>query len=91
MSSMTVRIRKGGAIALPAELCRRYGLQQGDVMALPDLGDGSFLLRPDPSQVARFGDQVAEIMAEEGVSLGDMLDALERERERYYRERYAEE
>jgi hypothetical protein len=35
------------------------------------------------------GDRVAEVMAEEEVSLEDMLEALDEEREDYYREHYA--
>jgi hypothetical protein len=34
------------------------------------------------------GDRVAEVMAEEEVSLEAMLEALDEERENYYREHY---
>ena len=89
MSSMTVRIQPGGTITLPAALLRRHDLKRDDVLTLADLGDGSFLLHPGISQVARFGDRVAQMLAEEGVSLEEMLETLDQERERYYREHYA--
>jgi AbrB family looped-hinge helix DNA binding protein len=86
---MTVQIRRKGLITLPAELRRQYGLSEGDVFTLVDMGDGSFLLTPRVSQVARMGDQVALLMDEEDVSLDDILEALDGERERYYSEHYA--
>jgi hypothetical protein len=56
---------------------------------LIDMGDGSFLLTPRISQVNRLGDRVAEILRAEDVSLDELLNTLDDERERYYQERYA--
>ena len=89
MTTMTVQIRRKGVITLPVELRRRYGLDEGDIFTLVELGDGSFLLTPRVSQVARLGNQVARLMEEEGVTVEEMLEALDREREIYYREHYA--
>jgi hypothetical protein len=58
---------------------------------LIDLGDGSFLLTPRISKVNRLGDKVADILSGEGVSLDDLLNTLDDERERYYQEHYAKE
>jgi hypothetical protein len=71
-------------------LRRKYGLEENDVFTLEDLGNGSFLLVPQVSRVARMGDRVAEVMAEEGVSLEEMLQALDEERQEYYREHYVQ-
>ena len=90
MATMTVQIRRKGIITLPVEIRRRYGLDEGDVFNLVDLGDGSFLLTPRVSQVARLGDQVARTMAEERVDLEEMLKALDQEREFYYWKHYAD-
>lgn len=90
MATMTVQIRRKGIITLPVELRRQYDLDEGDVFTLVDLGDGCFLLTPRVSQVARLGNQVARLMAEEGVALEEMLEALDQEREAYYREHYAQ-
>lgn len=87
--STTIQIRGKGAVTLPIELRRKYGLEEGDIITLIDLGEGSFLLTPKVTQVDRLGDRVAQAMAKEGVSLDEILVVLDEERERYYQERYA--
>lgn len=86
----TIQIRKKGSLTLPMDLRNKYNLDEGDVFTLIDLGDASFLLTPRVSQVNRLGDRVSEILNEEKVPLDDLLDALDEERERYYREHYAQ-
>ena len=88
MSSVNIQLRRKGVLTLPISLRRKYGLDENDVFTLEDLGNGSFLLIPQVSEVARLGDRVAEVMAEEEVSLEAMLEALDEERENYYREHY---
>jgi bifunctional DNA-binding transcriptional regulator/antitoxin component of YhaV-PrlF toxin-antitoxin module len=87
--STTIQIRGKGTVTIPVELRRKYGLDDGDVITLIDLGDGSFLLTPIVSKVDRLGDRVAQAMVEEGISLEEIMTALDEERERYYQERYA--
>jgi len=87
---MTIQIRKKGSLTLPVEVRNKYGLEEGDVFTLIDLGDGSLLITPRFLQVNRLGDRVAEILNEEGVTLDDLLTSLDEERESYYREHYAE-
>lgn len=87
--STTIQIRGKGTVTIPVELRRKYGLDEGDIITLVDLGDGAFLLTPKVTKVDRLGDRVAQAMAKEGVSLDEILTALEEERERYYQERYA--
>jgi len=89
MTTTTVHIRRKGIITLPAKLRRQHNLEEGDVFTLVDLGDGSFLLTPQVSQVARLGDQVARLMEEEGVTVEEVLEALGQERETYFREHHA--
>jgi bifunctional DNA-binding transcriptional regulator/antitoxin component of YhaV-PrlF toxin-antitoxin module len=88
MRAMTVQVRRRGTITLPHELRQRYHLGEGDVFTLIDLGEGNFLLTPHVSQLARLGDAAAQELAREGVSLEELLEALDRERETYYREHY---
>ena len=88
MSAVKIQLRRKGILTLPVSLRRKYDLDENDVFTLEDLGDGSFLLIPQVSRVARLGDRIAEKMAEEEVSLADMLTALDEERENYYREHY---
>jgi bifunctional DNA-binding transcriptional regulator/antitoxin component of YhaV-PrlF toxin-antitoxin module len=89
MTNNTIQVRKKGSITLPMELRAKYGVDEGDVFTLIDMGDGSFLLTPRISQVNRLGDRVAEILRAEDVSLDELLNTLDDERERYYQERYA--
>jgi bifunctional DNA-binding transcriptional regulator/antitoxin component of YhaV-PrlF toxin-antitoxin module len=91
MATITIQVRKKGNITLPMDLRTKYGVDEGDVFTLIDMGDGSFLLTPRISQVNRLGDRVAEMLSAEGVSLDDLLNTLDDERERYYQERYAKE
>ncbi len=91
MTNQTIQVRKKGSITLPSDLRAKYRLGEGDVFTLIDLGDGSFLLTPRISQVNRLGDRVARILEEEGITLDDLLGALDEERQQYYREHYAKE
>lgn len=92
MSKSTVlQIRKKGNLTLPVELRRKYDLNDGAVVTLIDLGEGSFLLSAQVTQVDRLGERVAQALADEGVSLDELYLALDEERERYYQERYVED
>ena len=88
MRSMTIQLGRQGVLTLPAELQQRYNLGEGALFTLIDLGDGSFILTPRPSQVQAAGDQVGQALAEAGLTLDDMFDALDAEREQYYQEHF---
>jgi AbrB family looped-hinge helix DNA binding protein len=88
MSAVTIQIRRKGVITIPIEMRRKYNLGEGDVLTLEDLGEGTFLLLLGPSSVANRGDRVAQMMEEEGVDTETVLQALEEEREAYYRDHY---
>jgi len=91
MTSTTVQIRRKGVITLPVEWRRQYNLNEGDVFSLVDLGDSAFLLTPQVSRVAHLGGQVGRLMDNEGVSLEEMLETLDQERESYYSEHYVQD
>lgn len=91
MPAIAVQIRNKGAITLPVEVRRQYGLNEGDVLTLVDLGDGSFFLTPRVLQVGRLGDQVQQIMEQSGVTADDVVKVLAEERERYYHDHYDQE
>jgi bifunctional DNA-binding transcriptional regulator/antitoxin component of YhaV-PrlF toxin-antitoxin module len=88
-NSTIIQIRSKGTVTLPIELRRKYGLDEGNILNMIDLGDGSLLLTPTMTQVDRLGDRVAKAMADEDVSLEEILAVLDEERERFYQERYA--
>lgn len=89
-TTTTLQIRSKGTVTIPIELRRKYGLDEGEVVTLIDLGNGSLLLVPFVTQVDRLGDRVAKAMAEAGVSEEELLLALDEERERFYQERYVQ-
>jgi len=90
MTTNIIQVRKKGNITLPIDLRTKYGVVEGDIFTLIDLGEGSFLLTPHMSQVNKLGDRVAEILGEENVSLDNLLNTLDEERERYYQEHYVQ-
>lgn len=90
MGTVNIQLRRKGILTLPVSLRRKYNLDENDVFTLEDLGNGSFLLIPKVSKVASLGDRVAEVMAEDDVSLEEMLEALDKERKDYYREHYGQ-
>ncbi len=90
-NSSTIQIRSKGTVTLPAVLRRKYHLDEGDLITLIDLGEGALLLTTGVTQVDRLGDRVSRILAEENVSINDLLHTLEEEREQYYTDHYAED
>jgi bifunctional DNA-binding transcriptional regulator/antitoxin component of YhaV-PrlF toxin-antitoxin module len=82
-------VRKKGSLTLPMDLRTKYGVDEGDLFTLIDMGDGSFLLTPRAMQVNRLGDKVTEILKEENLSLDDLLNSLDEERERYYQDHFS--
>ena len=89
--STNIQIRSKGTITLPIEFRRKYQINEGDVITLIDLGEGSFLLTPGVAKVNYAGDRVAQKIADEGISLDEIYSTLDEERKRYYQERYAED
>ena len=83
-----IQIRKKGSITLPVELRKKYGLGEGDVLTLIDVGDGTIFLTPRASEVNRLSSRVAQMLADDGVILDDLLRTLDEEREHYYTEHY---
>ena len=87
--TMTIlQIRSKGTITLPAGFRKKYGLDDGETLTLIDLGNGSFMLTSKVSQVMQSADKVAKKVKEANVSLDDLLETLDEERKRYYKEHY---
>lgn len=85
----TIQMRGKGSLTLPINLRNKYGLSEGDVFTLIDLGEGSFVLTPRLSEVNRLGDRITKILNEEEITLNALLDGLDEEREQYYQDHYA--
>jgi AbrB family looped-hinge helix DNA binding protein len=79
----TIQIRSKGTITLPTELRSKYGLKEGEVLNVIDLGNGSFLLSPRRSRVDELADKIRLELEERGESLESMLTTLREVREEY--------
>jgi len=79
----TLQIRSKGTITLPSELRNKYGLQEGEVLNIIDLGNGSFLLSPRRSRVDELADKIRVELESRGESLESMLTTLREVREEY--------
>jgi AbrB family looped-hinge helix DNA binding protein len=79
----TLQIRSKGTITLPADLRSKYGLEEGEVLNIIDLGNGSFLLSPRRSRVDELADKIRVELESRGESLESMLTTLREVREEY--------
>lgn len=81
----TVKIRRKGNITIPAKLRKEYKLEEVQTLTVFDLGEGTILLTPKVSQVDKLANQIAEKFKDEGITLEDLLQALNELRKTYNR------
>lgn len=79
----TIQIRSKGAFTFPAEFLDKYGLKEGEIFSVVDLGNGSFLLSPRRSRVDELADQIRLELEARGESLESMLRTLREVRGEY--------
>ena len=84
----TLQIRGKGTITLPANLRKKYKLDEGEFLTIIDLGEGTILLKPMVSKVNKLSSQISKRLKEENVTLDDLLQTLDEERKIYYQEHY---
>jgi AbrB family looped-hinge helix DNA binding protein len=87
---VVVQVRERGQFTIPAEIRRQMGIEEGDVFSLIQLGDTLVATRKKlvAPEIAK---AIESLMQEEGVTLGDLLEALDKQREVYVREKYGVE
>ena len=78
-----LRVRRKGIITLPASLRKKYKLEEGQILTIIDLGEGTILLTPKVSQVDKLANQIAEELKDENVNLEDLLQTLNEVCENY--------
>jgi len=84
--AVVVRVRKHGQFTIPAEIRRQMGIEEGDAFSLIQLGDT--LIATRKALVApQIAGAIEALMDEEGVTLADLLDGLEKQREACVREK----
>ena len=87
MTALTIQIQQKGALSLPSELQTKYKLNEGDTLTLLDL-DGIFLLTPKSSAVSKLAGKIEQLRQREGLSIEDLIEGLDKQRQRYYEEKY---
>lgn len=85
----TIQVRGKGNVTIPARLRQKYGIGDGDLLTVIEIGNGCLLLWPKLSQIDILGGKITQLMNEENVSSEEMVEALDAERETFYREHYA--
>ena len=88
MASETVQMRAKGNITIPADLRKKYALEDGDVFTLIDLGDGSFFVVPRVSIVPKLVAELEAMREEAGVTIEELLEDVPKIRRSVYEERY---
>jgi len=90
MAGTTIQVRKRGVITLPADLRKKYGIEEGDTFRLVDL-DGVFVITPMAPMVPELAREIEQLRQDAGLSTTELLLALRQERERTYQQKYAAE
>jgi AbrB family looped-hinge helix DNA binding protein len=84
----TIQIRGKGTITLPASLRKKYKLEEGEVLTVIDLGEGTILLKPMVSQIDKLSKRAAKTLKEDNVTLEEIFETLDEERRKYFQEKY---
>lgn len=87
-TAFAVRVRERGQITLPQPVRSSLAIDTGDTLNLVQIDD-IVLLSPRQSMIPRLSQEFTSLMQEEGVSLAELLQGLEEERELIWQERYA--
>ena len=88
-ATYAVRLRERGQLTLPQAVRRDLDLADGDILTLVQIEDFALLTRRS-SLLPKLAEEFTAIMKEDGVSLADLLQGLEQEREQLWRERQVE-
>jgi hypothetical protein len=72
MRASTVQIRQRGTVTLPAKLCAKYCLGDGDTLTVFDL-DGTILLSPKVPIVHKLSAEIERLRRAKGLSVEDLL------------------
>lgn len=89
MTSVTyeVNVDAEGSLVLPVELREALGLQAGDTLKVVQT-ENHLLLIPKRLLVPEFADYMGKLLAEKGLTVGDLLASGEEIRDELFEERY---
>jgi bifunctional DNA-binding transcriptional regulator/antitoxin component of YhaV-PrlF toxin-antitoxin module len=86
----TIQVRKKGTFTLPSSFRQKYGVDEGEIYSYIDLGEGSLLLKRKVSQVDVISRRIARNLKEDNVTLEDLLETLDEERKKLFKEKYGD-
>lgn len=72
MSMRLALIQKRGQLTVPADLRRKYGLEQGSVVAIVDEEDG-IKLTPQEVMPADILERIGQALSQQGISLEELM------------------
>jgi AbrB family looped-hinge helix DNA binding protein len=78
--AVTVQMGAKCRLTIPAEIRRKYGLEDGEVFTLFELGEGSLLLVPRTTVIPNLVAEMEAIREDAGLTLDDLLAGLSDER-----------
>jgi bifunctional DNA-binding transcriptional regulator/antitoxin component of YhaV-PrlF toxin-antitoxin module len=85
-ATYAVRLRERGQLTLPQAVRRDLAVDKGDVLTLVQIDDLAVRTRRS-TLLPKLSEEFTAIMKDDGVSLTDLLQGLEQEREQLWRER----
>lgn len=85
--SKTITLRRRGTLTLPADLRKKYRLEEGEPLTLLDLG-GVFVIAPKVSMVSKLVDELERLREEADIRVEDLLEGLDEKRSELYKEHY---
>lgn len=80
IETFPVRLEKEGVITIPQAMQKNLSLSEGDMLTFLQIGDLVLLTLKKP-QVPRLADTIAALRLDAGLSIEDLLEGLEQERE----------
>ncbi|MDJ0616145.1 MAG: AbrB/MazE/SpoVT family DNA-binding domain-containing protein [Calothrix sp. MO_192.B10] len=85
MRAFPIPIQKEGQITIPQSVQNNLNFNEGDMLTLLQVGD-LVLLTPKQMQIPQLADKITAIREDKGVSLSDLLEGIETEREAIWQE-----
>ena len=82
-----MRVQEKGQVTLPAQVRRRYGIRQGDLVGVTETPEG-ILITPKAVIAARALDEIGAALTAQGITLEDLIETGRQIRGDLAKERY---
>jgi len=74
MSPKVSKVQQNGRVTIPIEICRKWGLEPGDLVAFVETEAG-LLIIPDAENVAMEAlDRIGEALKAKGITLDELME-----------------